>query len=130
VIVLWYPHVRCIGGVCLGATRDEVLSLGGYIEDEGDGSDDRYLKRFFPDLSAALSDGIVVSIAVSDECFLDRVNLIGLSLESAIQRIGEAFEQTEDGEVHIYQSSSGLELYVRGGSVSRVVLSDWSLVQG
>lgn len=71
MIRLWFPDERCLGSVRLGARREEVIALNGYFEDEGSGSDDRYLKRFSPDVSVALCDGIVVSIAASEECFLD-----------------------------------------------------------
>jgi hypothetical protein len=128
VIRLWWPDDRCLGGVRLGSTRDEVLALGEYFEDHLHESGGDFLQRFSPDVIVSVSDGIVVCIGASDQCLLDDVELIGTTLDLAAAMLGGISEQTHTGEVEIYETGSGVELYVRDGRVCRVLLSDWSLI--
>ena len=128
VIRLWEPSSRCLGGVCFGFTRAQVLSLGDYFEDDGDDPDGEFLQRFFPAVVVSLSDGIVVSIGASEQCLLEEVELIGSSLDFAASLLGGLAGQTHSGAVEIYETGSGVELYVRDDRVSQVIISDFSLI--
>lgn len=128
MVQLWYPDRRSIDGISLGASRDEVLARGDYFEDASPDIGGEFLYRFTPDMILSICDGIVVSIGTSDECFLDGTNLIGLPFDEVAGRLGGIEAQLEAGEIEIYATVTGVELYVRDGKVTRIVLSDWSLV--
>ena len=130
---LWWPTERCLGGICLGTTREEILARGDFVEDvpsdPDDLDDEGDLRRLAPpEMSVTMSDGIAVSITAFDECLLDEVNLIGLPLDAVAWRVGGIAQQTMQGEVGGYETGSGVELWVRDGVVCQVHISDWSLV--
>jgi hypothetical protein len=129
VIELWSPGTRCLGGVCLGDTAELVLLSGDYVRDETAGSETQCLQRSDPDVMVTLSDDIVVSITAFDECLVDGVNVIGLPLDAVAWRLGGVSEQTGQGEVDMFQTASGVEIWIRDGSVCQLSISDWSLIQ-
>ena len=129
MIKLWSPSARCLGGVCLGDPADLILQSGDYVREDNPATDEQYLRRWQPDVIATLSDDIVVSITALDECEVDGVDVIGLPLESVAWRLGGIAEQTGRGVVDMFETTSGVELWVRDGSVCQVSISDWSLVK-
>jgi hypothetical protein len=131
-IRLWWPKQRCLGGICLGATKEEILSRGDFFEDLPEGPDDesqRLSKIGPPEMAVSLADGVAWAIGAYDECLLDDVDLIGLPLDAAAWRLGGIEAQTLEGEVEIFRTASGVELYVREGNVCQVYISDESLIK-
>jgi hypothetical protein len=127
VIQLWTPHSRCMGGICLGASRAAALALGAWVEHDDDLG--YRLERPGAGFKLSLSDDVVISIGAFQECYLDEINLIGQRFEFAVALVGGDARQTEDGEVAIYEFDGGLEFYVRDDRIIQVHLSDWSLVR-
>ena len=87
------------------------------------------LIRFDPEVSLVICDGKVVSISVADECWVGDFAIMGSAIQSVLSRLGLEVIEKEGSEVEIWTASGGLELYVRDGVVTRVCLSDWSLIK-
>lgn len=117
-----------VGPVRLGMTQDELVAALPGHEVVVDEEDDQEAPSLFWEsdelgLSVQICDGQVASIVSEREFALDGVNLVGLAEADAIERAqGETWR--EKGDVDIVETGSGLVLWVDGGVVTGVEVSD------
>jgi hypothetical protein len=115
-----------LAGFKLGSELSEV-DASAFLEDgEGYGTTD--LVRFDPYVAIVVDGSVVVSITAADECWFGGLDLVGMPTTEAVDAVGARVIAREGSPVEIVELEGGLEFYCRDGVVSRVVLSDWSLV--
>lgn len=116
----------CLAGFSVGDSIDRHdLSL---FVDDGQEEGCVNLTKFTPYVSIVLCEGVVVSVTAADECWLGGIDLVGMPVSEAVDRLGIEVLEREGSAVEIWALAGGMELYTRDGLVTRISVSDWSLV--
>jgi hypothetical protein len=115
-----------LAGLSIGDSIDQH-DLSAFLED-GEEEGCSTLTKLSPYVSIILYEGVVISVTAADECWLGGVDLIGMPATEAVDRLGIEVVGKAGTAVEIWALLGGIEVYSRDGVVTRVSVSDWSLI--